>query len=151
MYNHQVVGLLTQWTYMYYTSDHISMRWRHLLVQIHTCYSTIFTRRRPVLFSHCIGSWIQNYQYWKISVFRKCGSTKIIKIQFPDYVSPTNQITIERLSPHNYILRSQFDIYLCLRISYKLFINPLTAKLFNLNFHPLEVVSRWRDPKLQVS
>ena len=30
-------------------------------------------------------------------------------------------------------------------------INPLTAKLFNLNFHPLEIVSRWRDPQLQVS
>ena len=29
--------------------------------------------------------------------------------------------------------------------------NPLTAKLFNLNFHPLEVVSRSRDPPLQVS
>ena len=29
--------------------------------------------------------------------------------------------------------------------------NPLTAKLFNLNFHPLEVVSRLRDPQLQVS
>ena len=29
--------------------------------------------------------------------------------------------------------------------------NPLTAKLINLNFHPLEVVSRWRDPQLQVS
>ena len=28
--------------------------------------------------------------------------------------------------------------------------NPLTAKLFNLNFHPLEVVSRRRDPQLQV-
>ena len=30
-------------------------------------------------------------------------------------------------------------------------LNPLTAKLFNLNFHRLEVVSRWRDPQLQVS
>ena len=29
--------------------------------------------------------------------------------------------------------------------------NPLTAKLFNLNFHPLEVVSHWRDPQIQVS
>ena len=29
-------------------------------------------------------------------------------------------------------------------------VNPSTAKLFNLNFHPLEVVSRWRDPQLQV-
>ena len=30
-------------------------------------------------------------------------------------------------------------------------INPLTAKLFNCNFHPREIVSRWRDPQLQVS
>ena len=29
-------------------------------------------------------------------------------------------------------------------------LNPLTAKLKNRNFHPLEVVSRWRDPQLQV-
>ena len=29
-------------------------------------------------------------------------------------------------------------------------LNPLTAKLFNLNFHPLQVVSRLRDPQLQV-
>ena len=32
-----------------------------------------------------------------------------------------------------------------------LLFNPLTAKLFNLNFHPLEVVYRWRDTQLQVS
>ena len=30
-------------------------------------------------------------------------------------------------------------------------LNPLTANLFKLNFHPLEVVSRLRDPQLQVS
>ena len=30
-------------------------------------------------------------------------------------------------------------------------VNPLTAKLFNWNFHLLEVVSRWRDAQLQVS
>ena len=29
--------------------------------------------------------------------------------------------------------------------------NPLSAKLFDLNFHPLEIVSRWRDSQLQVS
>ena len=28
--------------------------------------------------------------------------------------------------------------------------NPLPDKLSNLNFHPLEVVSRWRDPQLQM-
>ena len=31
------------------------------------------------------------------------------------------------------------------------YFNPLTAKLFDLNFHPLEVVYCWRDPQLQVS
>ena len=30
-------------------------------------------------------------------------------------------------------------------------INPLTAKLFNLNFYSFQVVSRCRDPQLQVS
>ena len=30
-------------------------------------------------------------------------------------------------------------------------IYPSTAKFINWNFHPLEVVSRWRDPQLQVS
>ena len=30
-------------------------------------------------------------------------------------------------------------------------LNPSVAKLFNLIFHPLEVVSRWRHPQLQVS
>ena len=30
-------------------------------------------------------------------------------------------------------------------------VNPFTAKLFNLNFHPHKVVSRWRDLQLQVS
>ena len=30
-------------------------------------------------------------------------------------------------------------------------INLLTAKLFNFNFYPTKVVSRWRDPQLQVS
>ena len=29
-------------------------------------------------------------------------------------------------------------------------INPKSDKLNNLNFHPLEVVSRYRDPQLQV-
>ena len=29
-------------------------------------------------------------------------------------------------------------------------LDPLTANVFNRNFHPLEVVSRWRDPQLQV-
>ena len=44
------------------------------------------------------------------------------------------------------------NIYVCILLSiWWNMINPLTAELFNLNFHPLEVVSRWRDPQLQVS
>ena len=30
-------------------------------------------------------------------------------------------------------------------------INPESAKLINLNFHSLEVVSRYRDPQLQAA
>ena len=30
-------------------------------------------------------------------------------------------------------------------------VNTLTSKLFNWNFHPLEVVSRWRNSQLQAS
>ena len=41
------------------------------------------------------------------------------------------------------------DLMVCIKIFRRS--NPLTAKLFNLNFHSLEVVSRWRDPQLQVS
>ena len=43
------------------------------------------------------------------------------------------------------------DINWCKNSSSFAAFNPSTAKLFNLNFHPLEVVSRWRDPQLQVS
>ena len=35
--------------------------------------------------------------------------------------------------------------------SFKLTPNPHLAKLIYLNFHPLEIVSRYRDPQLQVS
>ena len=41
--------------------------------------------------------------------------------------------------------------FLLFKLKWKISINPLTAKLFNMNFHPLEVVSRWREPQLQVS
>ena len=30
------------------------------------------------------------------------------------------------------------------------FLNPLSAELYNLNYHPLEVVFRYCDPQLQV-
>ena len=36
------------------------------------------------------------------------------------------------------------------RVSQTILINPFPAKLSYLNFHPLEVVSRYHDPQLQV-
>ena len=30
-------------------------------------------------------------------------------------------------------------------------VTPFTAELIDLNFHPLQVVYRWRDPQLQLS
>ena len=44
-----------------------------------------------------------------------------------------------------------FYLRFLITFSNHIFLNPLSAKLFNLNFHPLEVVSRWRDPQLKVS
>ena len=31
------------------------------------------------------------------------------------------------------------------------YVNPLSARFNNLNFYPLEVVSRYREPQLQVA
>ena len=36
------------------------------------------------------------------------------------------------------------------KVTSNYYINPLPAKLAYLNFHPLEVVSRYRDTQLQV-
>ena len=45
--------------------------------------------------------------------------------------------------------KNPFDFQVYKEVLHRFYL--LTAKLFNLNFHPLEVVSRWRDPQLQVS
>ena len=39
---------------------------------------------------------------------------------------------------------------ICDKLQNTYLFNPLTAKLACLNFHPLEVVGRYRDPQLQV-
>ena len=53
-----------------------------------------------------------------------------------------NKILIWILS--NIIISFHYNLYL------SLFINHLAAKLFNWNFHSVEVVFCWRDPQLQV-
>ena len=49
-------------------------------------------------------------------------------------------------------LMSQLELCISLHVIYIItdIINPYLAKLIYLNFHPLEVVSRYRDPQLQV-
>ena len=49
------------------------------------------------------------------------------------------------------IIVTWFRVRFRTTLEFMMLVSPLTAKLFNLNFHPLEVVSRWRDPQLQVS
>ena len=60
---------------------------------------------------------------WRIQDMRKRGRAKMIFI----LISP-GHITISTNSE----------------------LNPLPAKFLNLNFHPLKVVSRYRDPQLAV-
>ena len=48
-------------------------------------------------------------------------------------------------------MTNTFTIYILGFTIYSNCFNPLAAKVFNLNFYPLEVVFRWRDPQLQVS
>ena len=42
-------------------------------------------------------------------------------------------------------------MYVNISVFPRFLFNPLTAKLFNLNFHPLEVVDRVSETQLQVS
>ena len=66
----------------------------------------------------------------------------------------SSQLTQSRPTDHHQLNLecSQISRYPTLvKYWYTLAFNPLTAKIFSLNFHPLEVVSRWRDPQLQVS
>ena len=53
----------------------------------------------------------------------------------------------QEISSKNFKLKQILNGRLAVIIDF----NPLTAKLKNRNFHPLEVVSRLRDPQLQVS
>ena len=43
-------------------------------------------------------------------------------------------------------MKKMYDMWVWFSLS-----NPFPAKLIYLNFHPLEVVSRYRDPQLQVA
>ena len=92
----------------------------------------------PVLWIYGYDIFVNSFNYVYTAVQRQKAvsayftSTQILPFAFAEQY-------------RRHILTSKVDIAL------KRLINPSTAKLFNLNFHPLEVVSRWRDPQLQVS
>ena len=91
------------------------------------------------------------------TVFQDDVCTKFLSDQFP--VNGFDIVTWCEAISHRCFSSIQRGYFYCgnhcqvmkyaLRSSHT--VNPLTAKLFNLNFHPLEVVSRWRDPQLQES
>ena len=49
----------------------------------------------------------------------------------------------------NFNLLFGMEVWYFLSVSNQMCTNPYPAKLRNLNFHPLEVVSRYHDPHLQ--
>ena len=61
--------------------------------------------------------------------------------------SRINQSTNKYWNNPQYVLISFASQINCLLICL-VCVNPLTAMLLNLNFQPLEVVSRYRDPQL---
>ena len=70
-----------------------------------------------------------------------------ILCQCPESWARIEPIPSSIVSKHGRVRLFCWAVYL----DHVITINPLTAKLFNLNFHPLEDVSRWRDPQLRVS
>ena len=70
----------------------------------------------------------------------------------PTHTEKNNRVTLKACCNRMIIIKYQYhnDFLIELVFKYSTFY-PLTAKLFNLNLYLLEVVSRWRDPQLQVS
>ena len=104
-------------------------------------------------------------EFQKFGSLQICAPWKILAAAGLEPVTPgvlsQSRYQWALLAPHlcTEVYKFILHIIILLRISSKQwpallehrFVNPSTAKLFNLNFHPLEVVSRWRDPQLQVS
>ena len=91
---------------------------------------------------HFIHSLLNKYQRWLQPQKNKTRPASVL-CAFPVV---NNTFGTYKIRSHN-----ESD---CVSFSFSfanLSINPLPAKLFNLNFHPLQVVTRWRDPQLQVS
>ena len=94
---------------------------------------------QPAPITYVVHSWLWSKMYWaqipgESHAHRGCAY---------------NLIHVQCSKLFNGIECAVLDTYG--QILYWCTINPFTAKLINLNLHPLEVVSRWRDPQLQVS
>ena len=95
------------------------------------------------------GSNLKGYarRWWSPKSLHKCDNVSVRHFAYDHlHVGSRHTDTIKEICPH---IQNNHS---CLKAKlFDLYLNPLTAKLFNLNFHPLEFVSRWRDPQLQVS
>ena len=72
-------------------------------------------------------------------------------MSYPEH-KRSNYYSSIRPLPWEMIISGRFNPkgLICMTVCYSTF-NPCPAKLIYLNFHPLEVVSRYRDPQLQVA
>ena len=104
-------------------------------------------------------SFLQNIYHIKTTVvlhhlFILCQGILLFQLDHLDvYVHvKLNNECIKFVLPDKMINQYVYVIFLVNRpLKTTSYLNPLTAILCNLNFHPLEVVSRWRDPQLQVN
>ena len=107
-------------------------------------YKVFWGRPLPICLSARIFVWT--------TILGQFGS--FFKTKIANKKSPTYPILEDHVTgiPPPWKIAKKFNFYItylpCL--GRQCDINPYPAKLFYLNFHPLEVVSRYRDPQLQV-
>ena len=85
----------------------------------------------------------RTFKLWITSSFRSSGLSLISNVW-----DLKNLIILLAVMIQNYCVLKNISWFWFK--THLILLNPLAAKLYNLNFHPLEVVSRWRDPQLQV-
>ena len=114
----------------------------------HLCFFQTAETGKQTPNSGVKGSGANHYPRGSAPAFVRCW-TNVEDVEPTLYKCHTNVFVCWDIT--TYVQQRVSFRYICFWVFSLYSINPLTAKLFNLNFHPLEVVSRWRDPQLQVS
>ena len=128
-----------------------------------SCVTTRLLTAGPLRWS-LITTWISRWSY-TIQQHKKSGKWRTCLVSRNTFMSMkwnelgfrpllcTYRINWARITSWGWCQSRYLDCLVYnkkIKRSTSLHINSLTGKLFNWNFHPLEVVSRWRDPQLQV-